>query len=131
MQKLYFSDEGWVCERYPYNIPKTENFIEVEDDVYDKTFCCDEYCAWKVEDGVVVERQYEEKPEEEVLKELRQQREIECFSILNQNYIIDGQSKTWFDTLTEEQKQDANIWVQQWRDVTETKVIPTKPSWLN
>lgn len=131
MQKLYFSDEGWVCERYPYNIPLTETFIEVEDDVYYQTFTSDEYFAWRVVDGNIVQVRYEDTPEEVVLNELRKQREVECFSVINQNYIIDGQSKTWFDTLTEEQKQDANIWVQQWRDVTETKVVPTKPSWLN
>lgn len=69
--------------------------------------------------------------EDEILERLRTIRELECFSVINQNYIIDGQSKTWFDTLTEEQKQEASVWVQGWRDVTETKVVPTKPSWLN
>ena len=64
------------------------------------------------------------------LRELRQQREDECFSIINQNFIINGKSVSWFDTLTPEQKIDAEVWVQEWRDVTETKVIPTKPSWL-
>lgn len=64
------------------------------------------------------------------LRELRQQREDECFSIVNQNFIINGQSKTWFDTLTPEQKVDAMLWVQAWRDVTETKIIPEKPEWL-
>lgn len=122
MQKLYFNEDGWVCERYPYNIPITENFIEVEDDVYDKTFCCNEYCAWKVEDGVVVERQYEEKPEEEILNELRKQREVECFKVTDKTL--------WFYTLPEEQKEDVLKWYQEWLDVTETKVIPTKPSWL-
>lgn len=64
------------------------------------------------------------------LRELRQRREDECFSIVNQNFIINGQSKAWFDTLTPEQKADAYVWVQAWRDVTETKIIPEKPSWL-
>ena len=67
---------------------------------------------------------------EEILQELREQREVECFAIINQNFIINGQSKTWFDTLTDEQKVDAEQWVQAWRDVTETKIIPEKPSWL-
>lgn len=64
------------------------------------------------------------------LGQLRSRRESECFSIINQNFIVDGKSVTWFDTLTEKQKVDASIWVQQWRDVTETNVIPDKPEWL-
>ncbi len=64
------------------------------------------------------------------LVQLRQRREQECFSIINQNFIIDGKSVSWFDTLTDEQKQEANIWVQSWRDVTETKIVPEKPKWL-
>lgn len=83
------------------------------------------------DEEILVYVEYTKEELEEIeLNKLRQQREIECFSVINQNYIIDCQSKTWFDTLTEEQKQDANIWVQQWRDVTETKVVPTKPSWI-
>lgn len=64
------------------------------------------------------------------LGQLRSRRAIECFSIVNQNFVINGKSATWFDTLTEEQKIEANEWVKAWRDVTETKVIPTKPTWL-
>lgn len=68
--------------------------------------------------------------EEQIVEDLRQQRQIECFSIINQNFIINGKSITWFDTLTQEQKIDAERWLQDWRDVTETKFIPEKPSWL-
>lgn len=61
--------------------------------------------------------------EEEKLNLLREQREIECFSIINRG-------KLWYDKLTEEQVQELNTWYQAWLDVTETKVIPIKPSWL-
>lgn len=64
------------------------------------------------------------------LDKLRLRRERECFSVINQNFIIDGKSVTWFDTLTEEQKTEASIWVHSWRDVTDTLVVPDKPSWL-
>lgn len=66
----------------------------------------------------------------QLISRLRMQRDEECFSVINQNYIVDGKSATWFDILTEEQKIEANEWVQAWRDVTKTKQVPEKPSWL-
>jgi hypothetical protein len=70
---------------------------------------------------------YFKTPSENYLRFLR---EKHCFAILNQNFVIDGQSASWFDTLTDEQKIEANDWVQAWRDVTKTKIIPDKPIWL-
>lgn len=123
MQKLYYNKDGWVCERHPYNIPLTETFIEVEDDVYYQTFTSDEYFAWRVVDGNVVQVRYEDTPEEVVLNKLREQREVECFSVINRG-------KLWYDNLTEEQVVELNQWYQEWLDITETKVVPTKPSWI-
>lgn len=54
---------------------------------------------------------------------LRQKRAEECFSIINRGQL-------WYNTLTTEQVQELNTWYQAWLDVTETKIIPTKPSWL-
>ena len=54
---------------------------------------------------------------------LRRLREIHCFSVINRGQL-------WYDTLTETQKQELKVWYQAWLDVTETKVIPEKPSWL-
>lgn len=64
------------------------------------------------------------------LGQLRAQRQTECFDVINQNYVIDGQSVTWFDTLTDDQKEEATAWIQAWRDVTDTLIEPDKPSWL-
>ena len=54
---------------------------------------------------------------------LRLQRKEECFEIVNRG-------KVWYDNLTEEQHQELDKWYEDWLKVTETKVIPTKPSWL-
>jgi len=45
MNKVYYNKEGWICNRYPYDIEiEDENsFIEVEDDVYNKTLECESY----------------------------------------------------------------------------------------
>ena len=58
-----------------------------------------------------------------ILDVLRKQREIECFDIVNRGMV-------WYDTLTAEQKQELAEWYRAWLDVTDTRVIPTKPSWL-
>lgn len=61
--------------------------------------------------------------DEQVLMNLRSQREVECFPIINRG-------KLWYDNLTESQLIELKEWYNAWLDVTETKVIPTRPSWL-
>lgn len=58
------------------------------------------------------------------LNNLRNQREIQCFPIINRG-------RFWYDTLTENQINELRIWYTNWLDVTETKIIPEKPEWLN
>lgn len=47
-----------------------------------------------------------------------------CFDIVNRGQV-------WYNTLTENQKQELQIWYQSWLDAPETLIIPNKPSWLN
>lgn len=54
---------------------------------------------------------------------LRARRENECFSVVNRG-------KLWYESLTEVQIIELRHWYNAWLDVTETKVIPTKPNWL-
>ena len=61
--------------------------------------------------------------EEDILNSLRAEREQECFPIINRGIL-------WYNTLTEEQRIELDIWYKDWLNVTETKVIPEKPSWL-
>ncbi len=60
---------------------------------------------------------------ERELKTLREKREIECFSVINRGQL-------WYNRLTEEQKVELDSWYNAWLDVTETMIIPEKPSWL-
>ena len=55
---------------------------------------------------------------------LRKARERDCFSVINRG-------KAWYDLLTLEQEAELKEWYAAWLNVTETKVIPTAPSWLN
>ena len=70
MKKLYYDkDTGFVSERYPHNYKKDESvFIEVEDDVYERTFSVNTGYIWKVENGVPV---IVEDPDENSQKELK------------------------------------------------------------
>lgn len=61
--------------------------------------------------------------EEQILDQLRARREEECFSFVNRGQL-------WYDTLTPEQYTEFQKWYREWKDVTETKLIPTKPEWL-
>lgn len=55
---------------------------------------------------------------------LKKRREEECFSVINRG-------KMWYDQLTEEQYLELRQWYFDWLNVTETRIIPTKPAWLN
>ena len=70
--------------------------------------------------------QIRKKPEptlEEVLENLRLQRNEECFSVINRGQL-------WYETLTVLQKEELRTWYQAWLNVTETRIIPIKPLWL-
>ena len=54
---------------------------------------------------------------------LRSQREKVCFPYVNRGYM-------WYSKLTNEQKEELDVWYQAWLDVTDTKTIPEKPEWL-
>lgn len=62
--RIYYNQYGWVCNRYPYDIPKTDNcnYIEVTDEVYEETLSVPMYHAWRVVDGQLVVERYEETP---------------------------------------------------------------------
>lgn len=57
------------------------------------------------------------------LGQLRAKRDIECFSIINRGAL-------WYRELTYAQEEELNAWYKAWLDVTETKIIPEKPTWL-
>lgn len=73
MKKLYYDkDTGFVSERYPHNYKKDESvFVEVEDDLYNKTFSVDTGYIWKVENGVPVIVEDTDENEKRELKRLK------------------------------------------------------------
>jgi len=73
--------------------------------------------------GLPVLVDYRLSAEEKALSELRARRASECFSVIDRSIL-------WHNRLTEEQKTELNVWYQAWLNVTETKVVPEKPVWL-
>lgn len=54
---------------------------------------------------------------------LREQRDRECFPIINRGSL-------WYDRLTEEQITELKKWYSDWLDVTNTLIVPTMPDWI-
>lgn len=73
MKKLYYDkDTGFVSERYPHNYKKDESvFVEVEDDLYNRTFSVNTGYIWKVENGVPVIVEDTDENEKRELKRLK------------------------------------------------------------
>jgi hypothetical protein len=69
MEKIYYNKDGWVCERYPYDIPvEDENrFIEVDEDTKSLTMSCETHKSWRVQNGKLFIDTYEETPIKEIL----------------------------------------------------------------
>lgn len=57
MKKIYYDKKtGYLCNRYPKDIEKTDDspFIEVEDDLEEQTYAVEYGKFWKVVDGSLV-----------------------------------------------------------------------------
>lgn len=57
MKKVYYDKKtGYLCNRYPKDIEKTEDspFIEVEDEIEEQTYAVEYGKFWKVVDGSLV-----------------------------------------------------------------------------
>lgn len=64
MRKIYYNEDGWLCQRFPYDIPVVDEnrYIEVEENVFQMTMSCETYKSWRVVDGVLKMEQYETIP---------------------------------------------------------------------
>lgn len=81
--------------------------------------------AYSVRDGKLIfdDEQDAENQENALKDDLRTRREKECFSFINRGQL-------WYGMLTVKQIAELTAWYKAWLKVTETKVVPEKPSWL-
>lgn len=51
MEKIYYTEDGWICERYPYWYDATDKYVEVTDEEFQATLHCPTLKFWKVVGG--------------------------------------------------------------------------------
>lgn len=101
MEKIYYNNQGWVCQRYPYDleIENQNQFIEVDEQTYEKTLTCSVGMAWRVVDGKLEEQVYNQSEVdksliEEEISNLKQEiakakedvEQVELFGMERQDY---------------------------------------------
>lgn len=121
--KILLNENGYVSSYA--TIGDILDSIEVDENLIDIQDFEENFESYYYENGTLIKSYIRE--EELVIErqkdELRIQRQRECFSIINRGQL-------WYNSLTEEQLNELNIWYKEWLNVTDTFIIPTKPSWL-
>lgn len=117
MNKILLTKDYFVCCFYE---PEGEIELEVSDDILEMTSECEIGKIWKYDPVSKIFSKVDYLGND-ILKEMRQS---QCFDI------IDNRSQLWFNHLSLEQQKELDEWYTAWLNVTETKVIPTKPEWL-
>ena len=118
-EKFVLLDKEGYLTRDKYDETKHIKVI-VNDDIYEMLSSCKNNYIWKYDftnkeiSMVLID----------TIENLKDLREKECFRI------VDNRSPMWYNSLSEEHRQELNAWYQAWLDVTETKIIPPKPEWL-
>jgi|GEM_PF-3588512 len=110
-----------------------EDSIDKVNSIEDATNCFD-----MLENEVVwLENEYQTKLSElnlssiEQQKEkLREQRKTECFEYWNRQWIIEPEPNKPHQ-VTQKQFDEMELWYENWLNVTDTMVTPTRPTWLS
>ncbi|MBR0160558.1 MAG: hypothetical protein IJQ02_04650 [Oscillospiraceae bacterium] len=120
--KVTFDENGYVNGWCMVGDNGGEEYDPPEefDAFLDNCFC------FKLVDGKLVHDQKKEEADmqEQEQADLRLLREKECFSVVNRGWI-------WYSTLTLAQWRELRSWYIAWLKVTETGVIPERPSWVD
>lgn len=127
--KIKFDENGyiseWSCAPNDGKHIVLMDGIEINGDRYDFGERFEKIkCYKKFGNGIVFdEALYAEKTAAAETAMLRARREKECFKIIDRSVF-------WYDSLTNAQKEELRAWYTDWLNVTDTKIIPTQPSWL-
>ena len=83
------------------------------------------FAAYQVRDGTAAfDSEHDEALQTEAKKaEFRLRRETECFSVINRGQL-------WYEGVSITQLLELRQWYKAWLNVTETMVVPEKPTWL-
>lgn len=117
-------DENGYIKEYALigQIEGGQDFDQFPDDLDDFE---NNYQSYKIINGLLYKNQ--DKAEEIELEKkknnLRNKRKIECFDYINRGAL-------WYNRLSKNQKEELEQWYDNWLNVTDTLLIPEKPSWL-
>ena len=99
--KIHYTNEGWICCRDPYYKPieNEEQFIEVDEEDYNKSLSTPNGYAWKVVDGKLSMEVYDQKSvdemnalleimqlKEEIIKVKEDVEQVELFGMSRDDY---------------------------------------------
>jgi hypothetical protein len=81
--------------------------------------------AFRVDEGKLVydAQEYENHQTEERKEEYRRRRETECFAVINRGQL-------WYEGVSISQLLELRSWYKAWLNVTESMVVPERPTWL-
>ena len=117
-------DENGYIKEYALigQIEGGQDFDQFPDDLDDFE---NNYQSYKFINGLLYKNQ--DKAEEVELEkkkiDLRNKRKTECFDYINRGAL-------WYNRLSKNQKEELEQWYDNWLNVTDTLLIPEKPSWL-
>lgn len=116
MKKVYVNNLGYLAGP---SVTEANIQIEVTDEIAEKISSWPLgklWCYNKEIDDFELVTSYD-------MSDFRLLRENECFTVINRSFM-------WYLGLTDEQKNELQEWYQAWLDITETREIPKKPTWL-
>lgn len=87
--KIHFNPQGWVCNRYPYDIPIDDEtrYIEVDDEEYNASLSTAAFFAWRVVNGQLVNEEYTELTSEQKAEKHRLM--VECEIAEHKQFLAD------------------------------------------
>ena len=120
--KVLLDEQGYI-QSYAL-IGNIVDGVEIPDPE-DAAHFAEHFAAYKVCDGTAsFDKERHASQEQEQKKEaLRQQRETECFAVINRGQL-------GYEGVSIPQLLELRSWYKAWLNVTETLVVPERPSWL-
>ena len=120
--KVNLDENGYVID---WALAGDNGGIDVPepDDLEEFIFCATGY---KVVDGLLQKDDTRDRAQriEKQKEALRQQRETECFPVINRGWM-------WYSSLNLLQWIELKKWYLEWLNVTETLCAPERPSWMD
>lgn len=117
-------DSAYRVVQWSVDDTKNELLFYVDDKIVPSDFEENAFYYYYKDGKFVLDKSYKERREKEFsLLRLRQARHDICFPIINRGAL-------WYDSLSNEQKEELKAWYNAWLNVTETFIEPEMPDWL-